>query len=106
MWRSSQRRDDSFRPLFFLILVLSTRVARRTPAFVGFLVMAALSVPPAAAPDAVVGHQFAQNALAQAAVGDPQPFAGQTARIASRMAQPASTRSARSAPMQGLATRC
>ena len=31
---------------------------------------------------------------------------GQTPRIASRMAQPASTRSARSAPMQGLATRC
>ena len=30
---------------------------------------------------------------------------GHTARIASRMAQPASTRSARSAPMQGLATR-
>ena len=30
---------------------------------------------------------------------------GQTRRIASRMAQPASTRSARSAPMQGLATR-
>ena len=32
-------------------------------------------------------------------------FDGQTRRIASRMAQPARTRSARSAPMQGLATR-
>jgi len=31
---------------------------------------------------------------------------GQTARIASRIAQPASTRSARSAPIQGLAQRC
>ncbi len=90
-------------------LLLDLRVFRtRAPPGPGLSVSWSLprSAAPAAAPHAVVGHQFAQNALAQAAVGDAQPLAtARRARIASRMAQPASTRSARSAPMQGLATR-
>ncbi len=33
-----------------------------------------VATPPAIAPGAVVGHQFAQDALAQAAIGDPEAF--------------------------------
>ena len=60
----------------------------------------------AAAPHAVLAHHLHQHAFAQAR-GRRRAGAGtgKARRIASRMAQPASTRSARSAPMQGLATR-
>ena len=59
-----------------------------------------------AAVDAVLGHQRRQDAFAQAAVGDAQALARPRPQQASRMAQPASTRSARSRPMHGSATRC
>ena len=70
MCRSSQRRDDSLRPLFFLMLVRRTRPA---PGLTGLSFTAGLLHGTTAPPDTFVGHQLAQDALAQSAVGHPQP---------------------------------
>ena len=73
MWRSQPAARRFLQAALLLDPRLQHADAGR-PGFSGFLVMAALPVPPVAPPDAVVGHQFAQYALAQAAVGDAQPL--------------------------------
>jgi hypothetical protein len=94
--RSSQFFCDTVRPL-----PVFTRTFRRPPPILsrdpGLLMpFSQMAIGP---------HHLGENALAQAPVGHADALAGKASRISSRMAQPASTRSARSRPMQPLAAR-
>jgi hypothetical protein len=89
-------------PSAALLLDLGAQHARRPPPSPGFFTAMAC------APDARRHHrrhQFLNMPSRRPRSATRSRSDGHTRRIASRMAQPASTRSARSAPMQGLATR-